>query len=385
MPFFLRNNNSLFSLLWGVYDLRMNNLPIEPEKNFSPTNRPLSAQEPQKNILNVEVGPEMEATVSLKEPLDEAAVRELLGEGILGAEGYSESPFNPPRRRLLPIFLFLATALSTFWVGAAHWKPLNYLGNTDQMLAVVQQNWQQGLLYMVAVLAILLTHEMGHFLMTIRYKIPASFPICIPIPFNPIGTMGAVIGMEGMRANRKEIFDIGLAGPLAGLVVAVPVLWLGVVQLDLSQPPSSLEVQLHAPLIVQWMIDYLHPEVAGRTWIGISQVNPLYMAGWVGMLITGLNMMPVSQLDGGHTIYAMLGRHSFRYVRAFTIVAIGYVILDMEQASVWMLMLILVIVMGIHHPPTADDRVELDRFRWTIGLCSLAIPILCFPLLGFKI
>ena len=86
---------------------------------------------------------------------------------------------------------------------------------------------------MGAVLAILLTHEMGHFLQTVRYRIPASYPLCIPVPFSLIGTMGAVISMDGMRANRKQIFDIGIAGPLAGLVVAAPILYIGVQQLDL--------------------------------------------------------------------------------------------------------------------------------------------------------
>ena len=81
---------------------------------------------------------------------------------------------------------------------------------------------------MGAVLAILLTHEMGHFLQTVRYRIPASYPLCIPVPFSLIGTMGAVISMDGMRANRKQIFDIGIAGPLAGLVVAAPILYIGV-------------------------------------------------------------------------------------------------------------------------------------------------------------
>ena len=100
-------------------------------------------------------------------------------------------------------------------------------------------NWQQGLTYMGAVLAILLTHEMGHFLQTVRYHIPASYPLCIPVPFSLIGTMGAVISMDGMRANRKQIFDIGVAGPLAGLAVAVPILYIGVMQLDLSVAPRA--------------------------------------------------------------------------------------------------------------------------------------------------
>jgi membrane-associated protease RseP (regulator of RpoE activity) len=226
---------------------------------------------------------------------------------------------------------------------------------------------------------------MGHFLQTVRYHIPASYPLCIPVPFSLIGTMGAVISMDGMRANRKQIFDIGIAGPLAGLAVAVPVLYLGVKQLNLEIAPATGDIQLYNPLIVRWMIEWLHPEWADRAqWVSVSQLNAYFMAGWVGMLITGLNMLPISQLDGGHTIYALFGRDAHKLARAFLIVAIMYVVINLDQAAIWTPMLILVILMGIHHPPTSDDTVELDNMRWTIGVMSLMIPVLCFPLLGLK-
>lgn len=288
------------------------------------------------------------------------------------------------RRTILPIALFVATCLSTFYVGAADWRPQDQQ-TYAQMGHVIQVNWQQGLIYMGAVLAILLTHEMGHFLQTLRYQIPASYPLCIPVPFSLIGTMGAVISMDGMRANRKQIFDIGIAGPLAGLAVAVPVLYFGVQQLELGVPPRAGDIQLHNPIVVRWMIEWIHPEWAGRSaWVAVSQLNAFFMAGWVGMLITGLNMLPISQLDGGHTIYALFGRDAHKLARAFVIVAIIYVVMYLDQAAIWTPMLILVILMGIHHPPTADDSVELDNVRWVIGVASLAIPVLCFPLLGLK-
>jgi membrane-associated protease RseP (regulator of RpoE activity) len=291
-----------------------------------------------------------------------------------------------PRRRavLLPVLLFIATCLSTFWVGAADWRP-QLLSETSSIWPIITANWQQGLLYMGSVVAILLTHEMGHFLQTVRYQVPASYPICIPVPFSLIGTMGAVIRMDGTRANRKQIFDIGIAGPLAGLVVAAPILYLGVRQLDLSVPPDSHEIQLYNPVIVRWMIEWMHPEFANRAqWVGVSQLNPFFMAGWVGMLITGLNMLPVSQLDGGHVIYTLFGRDAYKIARAFIMVAIGYIVINIDEAAIWTPMLILVILLGIHHPPTADDSVELDDFRWVLGVSSMAIPVLCFPLQALK-
>lgn len=295
------------------------------------------------------------------------------------------APEQVARKRTLPIVLFVATCLSTFWVGAAKYEPLEAMIDTRVMWATIQSNWLEGLTYMGAVLAILLTHEMGHFLQTVRYGIPASYPLCIPVPFNPIGTMGAVISMDGMRADRKQIFDIGIAGPLAGLIVAIPILWIGVGKLDLTTNVGPREIQLNSPVIVTWMLDYQHPEWKDKAdWIGISQVNPWFMAGWVGMLITGLNMLPISQLDGGHTLYGLFGPRAQTYARGFLVVAIIYVVINLEQAAIWTPMLILVILMGVNHPKTANDRVQLDDVRWVIGMASLSIPILCFPLLGLK-
>ena len=289
-----------------------------------------------------------------------------------------------PRRVFLPLALFVATCLSTYWVGAADWKPQEFR-TTGEMWQAMTTNWLQGLAYMGAVVAILLTHEMGHFLWTVRYRIPASYPLCIPVPFSLIGTMGAVISMDGMRANRKQIFDIGVAGPLAGLAVAIPILYVGVMKLDLTIVPGDHDIQLYNPVIVRWMIEWFRPElIEHASWVSVSQLNPWFMAGWVGMLITGLNMLPVSQLDGGHVIYALFGRDAYKLARAFTIVAIGYVVLNLEQAAIWTPMLILVILMGIHHPPTSDDSIEMDDFRWLLGVASMAIPILCFPLEGLR-
>jgi membrane-associated protease RseP (regulator of RpoE activity) len=302
----------------------------------------------------------------------------------------SDLHFRPQRHVMLPIVLFLATCASTFWVGVTNWQPVEerFLGTYAAMGRIIQANWVNGVEYMVAVLAILLTHEMGHFLQTVKNKIPASFPLCIPVPFNAIGTMGAVIGMDGTRANRKQIFDIGIAGPLAGLVVAIPVLWYGIKSLDLSRIPQNGEFQLYMPPIGQWMLKLahqdVHPKWVGREWIGITQLNPFFMAGWVGMLITGLNMMPISQLDGGHTIYALFLERAHTIAKWFVSLAIFYVVVNLNQAVMWTPMLVLVIFMGIHHPPTADDSVELGPIRWAIGLASLTIPLLCFPIQGFR-
>jgi membrane-associated protease RseP (regulator of RpoE activity) len=300
------------------------------------------------------------------------------------------SDFERPRERrvILPIVLFVATCLSTFWVGAAKWEPLrpNYAASWETVRQTIAAHWDIGLAYMGAVLAILLTHEMGHFLQTVKYRIAASYPLCIPVPFNPIGTMGAVISMDGSQADRRQIFDIGIAGPLAGLGVAFPVLWQGIKDLNLSQPAAPGEIQFYLPLVAQWMLHWAHPDAAwaGTKWVALHQLNPYFMAGWVGMLITGLNMLPISQLDGGHTMYALFLDRAHSFARFFISFSILYVVINLDEAVLWTPMLLLVIFLGIHHPPTRDDTVPLGPVRWAIGLASLAIPVLCFPLLGVK-
>jgi membrane-associated protease RseP (regulator of RpoE activity) len=230
---------------------------------------------------------------------------------------------------------------------------------------------------MAAVLAILLCHEMGHFVLTVKHRIRASFPYFIPLPITFIGTLGAVIGMDGLRANRKQIFDIGIAGPLAGLFVALPLLWFGVVQLDLTQNQYGL-YQVDMPLIVRGMAHLAGtPGLSSDSALWQGQFNPLLMAGWVGLLVTGINMLPVSQLDGGHVIYALFGRSSRWIARLFMLSLIGYALAWRESELTLMIGLILLI--GTDHPPTSDDSVRLGWLRTLIAYLSLSIPVLCIP------
>ena len=292
------------------------------------------------------------------------------------------------RRVKLPLTLFIITCLSTFWAGATHWEPSLHLGNVqagkETVSRLILDNGSTGLIYMACVLAILLTHEMGHFLATVRYRIPASYPFFIPVPITPIGTMGAVIGMDGLRANRKEMFDIGLAGPIAGLVVAVPILWIGITQLDFTQPATG-QFEFDCPLLARLMLARINPH-GYQPGLDITshQLNPYFMAGWVGLLITGLNMLPVSQLDGGHVLYTLFGKQANWIARGFLFLAIVLIVTNWQRAWIWTPMIVLVTLIGADHPPTADDNMPLGWFRTTLGLVSLMIPILCFPPFGLR-
>ena len=305
--------------------------------------------------------------------------------GRMPSRPLTDEDLRSPRQRrvMLPVVLFIVTCLSTFFAGASGWLPDIVIGriwnsgNLMPLRMMIVRGWDNGLIYMTCVLAILLTHEMGHFIATIRYRIAASLPYFIPFPFTPFGTMGAVIGMDGLKANRKQLFDIGLAGPLAGLVVAVPVLWIGIMKLDLSVNGHGA-MAFHCPLLARWLMAFLNPAgYAGQKEIWMSQINPYFMAGWVGLLITGLNMMPVSQLDGGHVIYTLFGRRAHWIARGFLLLAIVFIVFG--EAHHWILMVMLVMFIGTDHPPTSNDRMLLGRFRSLLGWTSLAIPVLCFP------
>ena len=287
------------------------------------------------------------------------------------------------RRRIrLPIILFLLTCFSTFLAGATNWDPFDQLlkcvffADFMPLRRVIYLHWDDGLIYMLCVLAILMTHEMGHFVMTVVYRVRASLPYFLPLPISPIGTMGAVIAMDGQKANRREIFDIGLAGPIAGLIVAIPIAWIGVRQLNFAVPPAGGLV-LDPPLAMRLIMHYLN--VTGfdaNAGIAVSQANPFFLAGWVGLLVTGLNMMPVSQLDGGHVTYALFGKTSRWLARGFMIFVFAYMAFTGEYS--WVPMAVLVLLIGVDHPPTSDDKVRIGPVRTAIGLLSLLIPILCF-------
>ena len=306
-----------------------------------------------------------------------------------------DAPLQERRPVGLPLVLFVITCISTFYAGAAHWNPTGYMElffrnaaehwSQHSPLAALSKawldatqtmSWPQGFSYMGVVMGLLLAHEMGHFLMTLRNRIPATLPFFIPMPIVPFGTLGAVIGMEGSQANRRQVFDLGIAGPLAGFAVTLPVLWLGILQLT-NQPVAGHSFCFHNPLILQYMIAWLRPGYPTPNVIYLNQFNPFLMAGWVGLLVTGLNMLPMSMLDGGHVAYALLGRRAHLLARALIVAAILYIIAS--EAYFWVVFLVLVLLLGADHPPTADDRCRLGWFRQILGWASLLIPLLCFP------
>ena len=275
---------------------------------------------------------------------------------------------RPRRRGRLPELLYLLTCLTTFAAGAVGWQPL-LLGVDDAGIAeAVGGHWDRGLLYMAAVMAVLTAHEAGHFIAARLHGIPATLPFFIPMPILLTGTLGAVIGMDGSRADRRQLFDIAVAGPLAGLVVAVPLLALGL----LSGTADGGNPFALAPFAT-WLQGLVRPDLAPGTTVA---PNALFMAGWMGLLVTGLNMIPVSQLDGGHICYAVFGRRGNWVARAALIAAILAVVISGRLN--WVALVVIVTFLGVDHPPIREEREPLDPVRTALGLAMFAIPVLTF-------
>jgi membrane-associated protease RseP (regulator of RpoE activity) len=278
-------------------------------------------------------------------------------------------PSRPAERVRLQTLLYLLTALTTFAAGAVGWQPV-LLGVDADLGTAVAEHWPRGLAYMAAVMAVLSAHEAGHFLVARLHGIPATLPFFIPVPILLTGTLGAVIGMEGSRADRRQLFDIALAGPLAGLVVALPLLALGM----LTGTSASADGNPFAlPPLARWMLAATRPDLAAGTTIA---PNAAFMAGWVGLLVTGLNMIPVSQLDGGHIAAAVFGRRGNWLARGVLLAAIAAIVVFGRYN--WVVMVVVVTLIGTDHPPVRDADRPLGPLRTALGLAAFVIPLVTF-------
>lgn len=231
-----------------------------------------------------------------------------------------------------------------------------------------------GFWYSLAIVAILLAHEMGHYLACRRYRVPATLPFFIPMPFTLFGTMGAVIRMRGRIPDRRVLFDIAVAGPLAGLVLAVPACLAGlkvstIVPAVSGQPGT---VQLGDSLL----FSFLSRIVLGPLPEGMDvMLHPLAFAGWAGLFVTALNLLPVGQLDGGHVIYALLSRRS-RWVSVVVVALFAYICIFHFPG--WTLLLALIVLFGFRHPPVLDETRRLDPRRRALGIAMLLFFVVSF-------
>ena len=259
-------------------------------------------------------------------------------------------------------------------------KPLT-LHATLLVLTILSTYLTAGVWYSLAIISILFFHEMGHYLMCRRYRVQASLPYFIPFPFlNPFGTLGAVIKMRGIIPSRRALFDIGAAGPIAGLILTIPALYFGII-LSKIVPASQVNSSsffLGESLLFK-AISFLAVGVVSHDHDVL--LHPLAYAGWTGLFVTALNLLPIGQLDGGHIFYSIFGKASKKTTYGF-LGALG--VLTVIYPG-WALLFALLLFLGRKHPPPFDDYTPLDKNRRLIGIIIFIIFLTSFTPIPFKI
>lgn len=270
----------------------------------------------------------------------------------------------------LHILLFILTIFSTLIVGALQagadiWKEPGQI--------------YKGLPFSLTLMIILLSHEFAHFFSSRNHGVKATLPYFIPAP-NIIGTFGAFIKMKSPIITRKALIDIGASGPIAGFIISVVACIAG---LNMSDVVSVSETRGLLRLGDSILFSFLTGAILGVTPVDQDiMLNPVAFAGWIGLFVTSINLIPVGQLDGGHIAYALLGEKQMR-LSVILVVVLAWLGLFIWEG--WVLWAVLLVILGVRHPPVIYWEVPLDRKRKWIGGMSLIIFILTFIPVPFKI
>lgn len=278
---------------------------------------------------------------------------------------------RPPFHPVVNLAFLLLTLVSTLIAGTLMTlDDFSYRTLVD--IALNPGYWILGAPYAAGVMLILGVHEMGHYIACRYYRIDASLPFFLPAP-HLFGTFGAVIRIRAPITNRRALFDIGVAGPLAGFVVAVPVLLIGLSRsVMIREPPAAGELMLTTPLLVNLLLPGYFPAEPGSS----VRLDPVFMAAWLGLFATALNLLPIAQLDGGHMLYAIAGR----FHRLVSRVGIWVLCIGGIAFGGWHLVTfgVLFLIIGPGHPPLIDETSGIGAGRIAIAVVALAIFLLCF-------
>jgi membrane-associated protease RseP (regulator of RpoE activity) len=272
------------------------------------------------------------------------------------------------------IVLLVITILTTTLLGVDHY--LSFSSNFGtRIVSVGPHVWLEGFLYSLSILGILGAHEMGHYIACRRYDVDATLPFFLPFP-SLSGTLGAVIKIREAFPSRTALFDIGVAGPIAGFVVLIPLLFLGMGLSNVVRVPPHMEGwSLGEPLLFKlasWM-------VFGKVADGYSvNMHPMVFAAWFGMLATAWNLLPFGQLDGGHLTYATLGDSS-RYVSLVTVAgAVVMTFISYSWLAMTVMMVAMLIFLGPRHPRVVYEYEPLQRGRVALAIFAIVMFVVCF-------
>ncbi|WP_447970066.1 site-2 protease family protein [Nitrospira sp. M1] len=277
---------------------------------------------------------------------------------------------------VLPTILFLFTILTTLWAGALHLNTKPVSGAWD-FLVNYPGSLIRGLPFAGTLLGILVTHELGHYVLSRIHRVPASLPLFIPGPPHFIGTFGAVIRMKSPIMQKRALFDIGVAGPITGFIAAVFALIIGLSLSEVVPRHQTFGLQLGEPLFLQfvaWIIFGPIPETHDIV------LHPIGFAAWFGFFVTALNLIPIGQLDGGHVAYAVFGQRQ----RTLALLAVPILVfLGLIGWPGWILWACLAGLVGLSHPPVIDPKSSLGTTRIWVAWSALAIFLLSFSPVPF--
>ena len=264
------------------------------------------------------------------------------------------------------LILLILTILTTVFFGGA-WNWADYSGKP---LLSAESIGYGTLFFTAPLLTILGAHEMGHYLVAKHYNVQASLPFFLP-SLPPLGTFGAFISMRDPIPNRRALLDIGASGPLVGFAIAIPVTLAGLA-LSTASPAAQATLAGEAirPSLLFSALSLFFPLPNAYV------LHPLAFAGWVGLFVTAINLLPAGQLDGGHVARALLGRHQFYVSWAAVIVLFGLSIAF--QYPGWFIFGFLIFMLGVRHPPPLNDLSRLDAPRKLVGLAAIVILIVTF-------
>lgn len=341
---------------------------------------------------------EMGYTAFLRDDPDGDGQVLLAEPGVLPQEGGS--------RIWLNVLLYIVTILSTLFVGATWSDQVPPNADLGWILTHLWVGWP----FALSLMAILTGHEFGHYFAGRYYKVPVSLPYFIPMPVPPLGTMGAFIVMKGRSVNRRQMLTVGAAGPLVGFVLAVPILILGLslsTVEPMAAPDPGTMIFLEGNSLLYLLLKFA---VFGRVLPGSGEpatflaglgeggaallgtfpidagfdvfISPVALAGWAGLLVTALNLIPVGQLDGGHVLYSLVGQRA----RILTGPIIGIlVLLGIFFWQGWLLWAALIFFFGRAHPEPLDDVTGLDTSRKLVAVAVLLVFVLTFAPLPMRV
>lgn len=275
----------------------------------------------------------------------------------------------PHRLTRLHILLFILTSMTTLLAGAMM-EGVIFWKNPEKIYL--------GLPFSISIMTILLTHELSHYFMSRRHNVSVTLPYFIPAP-SMIGTFGAIIKMKPPIFDRRSLIDIGSAGPLGGFVMAAIASVMGlyyseIIQITTFKGGVSLGDSILFSLLAK-IIFNIDPEKYDIL------LHPIAFAGWIGLFITSINLLPVGQLDGGHIAYALFGEKQVWIARLIIILLF---ILGLTYWEGWIMWALLLLIIGHKHPPVVYPEIQLDRKRRLTGILSFLIFIVTFIPVPFK-